>query len=193
MLSISVRQAHVDDAESVAELYVAIANEIYANVLPSRVLDTLTIELGVEHWRRVIAKVDKIARGKVYVAEINAVTFAGFGYCSLQRAQNLTTRGFQGEVQSLYLTASARRNGGGRALMAEMAAHLRQQNVRGVACWVLREDMAARGFYERLNGELIEERVITMNNISICTEVAYGWTDLGILAVATSTGSGRLG
>jgi sulfur transfer complex TusBCD TusB component (DsrH family) len=77
--------------------------------------------------------------------------------------------------------------------MAEMAAHLRQQNVRGVACWVLREDMAARGFYERLNGELIEERVITMNNISICTEVAYGWTDLGILAVATSTGSGRLG
>jgi L-amino acid N-acyltransferase YncA len=78
--------------------------------------------------------------GAVYVAAVNENDVVGFGNCGSQRSPELRTRGFNGKFESLYLKASARRRGLGRALMAEMARHLLCRNVRGASCWVWREN-----------------------------------------------------
>jgi GNAT superfamily N-acetyltransferase len=181
---IKIRRADVDDAPSIAEVHFAAAHEIYQAVLPGALLSCLSVNVRAKQWRDVIAR--SAGDDAVFVAEVSNGNPIGFGYCSPQRSLDLANKGFNGEIQSLFLTKSTRGNGAGKALMAAMAAHIMRQNINGAACWVLRENFAARRFYEHSNAQLIDEMVMELDKVSICMEVAYGWLDLAELANAAS-------
>jgi ribosomal protein S18 acetylase RimI-like enzyme len=175
-----IRRANVNDAPAIAQAHVSVSREIYAGRLPDRVLGSFTIDLRTKQWHEVIAG-SEIDRGDaVYVAEIDELGIVGFGHCSPQRDPELTAKGFGGEFQSLYLIASARGHGLGRALMSEMARHLLRLNFSGASCSVLSENHLARKFYEALNGELIGEKTIKHGDAAR-KELAYGWSDLNVL------------
>jgi ribosomal protein S18 acetylase RimI-like enzyme len=186
MLRIKIRPAKTRDATAIAAVQLTAAREVYANLLPVPLLRTLTVELRAMQWRDIIlnrpSSFHNDRNQAVFVVDKKFVGLIGFGFCSSQRTPHLIAKGFGGEFQSIYTVASERGNGIGQALMANMAAHLLQRDIRGVSCWVLRENLRARKFYERLHGNLIDERIIKFNNKHICTEVAYGWSDLNALA-----------
>ncbi len=61
--------------------------------------------------------------------------------------------------------------------MTQMAQALTKLGFVGAALWVLRENIAARGFYERLGGTLVGEKKDERPDATF-DEVAYGWRDL---------------
>lgn len=112
----------MDDAQSIAEVHFAAAHEIYEVVLPRALLSCLSVDVRAKQWRDLIAKSADVEDDAVFVAEVSNGNPIGFGYCSPQGSLNLAAKGFNGEIQSLFLTKSTRGNGAGKALMAAMAA-----------------------------------------------------------------------
>jgi ribosomal protein S18 acetylase RimI-like enzyme len=180
-----IRRADVNDAPAISEVHVVVSREIYINLLPARVLDALSVDVRTRQWHDIIGSSETNKDNAVYVAELRGNKIVGFGYCSLQRSPELVAKGFKGEFQSIYLASSARRRGIGRALMSDMAHHLIGRNVCRAACWVLRENVLARKFYEALDGRLIDEKVIELHEGGVQAEVAYGWWDLNALTASS--------
>jgi L-amino acid N-acyltransferase YncA len=76
--------------------------------------------------------------GRYFVAEDADNAIVGFGCCSRQRYQKLAAKGFNGEVQFVYVLPSAQGRRGRRTLMAEMARYLSSLSISGGTCWTLR-------------------------------------------------------
>jgi ribosomal protein S18 acetylase RimI-like enzyme len=176
-----IRRANVTDAAAIAEVHVAVSHEVYAGLPPARSLGDFTVDVRTKQWHDMIAGSNTDPHSAVYAAVIHEHGVVGFGYCSLQRSFELNAKGFEGEFQSIYLLASARRRGLGQGLMAEMAHHLIRRNIRGASCWVLRENDPACRFYEALKGNVVEEKAVELDEGISRTELAYGWPDLKVL------------
>lgn len=65
--------------------------------------------------------------------------------------------------------------------MSLMTESLIRQGRHAASLWVLRENAAARAFYERLGGVLTGEKVDEVSGVAV-TEIAYGWDDLKAIA-----------
>jgi hypothetical protein len=61
--------------------------------------------------------------------------------------------------------------------MQALAWLLAGRGKAGLGLWVLRENLEARGFYERLGGVALGERTEARPE-ALLREVAYGWRDL---------------
>jgi ribosomal protein S18 acetylase RimI-like enzyme len=87
---------------------------------------------------------------------------------------------FDGEIYAIYLAVDAQRRGCGRTMMQQLAGKLLQDGLTGAVVWVLERNPAC-AFYERLGGELLEQKAISIGDADL-VEVAYGWKDLRRLA-----------
>ena len=106
---------------------------------------------------------------------------AGFGSWGEQRDDAMGARGFTGEVSTLYLLRGIQDQGHGRATMARAAQGLLQRGHGGASVWVIRKNLPARSFYERLGGVYCGEQDNTLADHR-AMEVAYGWSPLDALA-----------
>ncbi|UAK25597.1 GNAT family N-acetyltransferase [Sphingomonas nostoxanthinifaciens] len=86
---------------------------------------------------------------RVYVAEC-AGKIVGFGACGGQRDATMREYGFPGEIGAIYVLRSQHGTGLGRTLITLMARDLVARPLSGASLWVLRENVGARRFYERL-------------------------------------------
>ncbi len=73
------------------------------------------------------------------------------GYVSAQRTRGRTQRD-EAEIATLYLLRSAQGTGLGRALFIAGARVMAARGAGALVLWVLRDNLNARGFYERLGG-----------------------------------------
>lgn len=169
----TIRLATAADSERLGAVHVAAWQEAYADLLPAARLAALNAGERAAMWRSAITK--GTARG-VYVA-MDGDMMIGFGACGHQRTPALAAGGFSGEVTALYVLRAGQRIGAGRSLMRAMARRLIAEGERGMALWVLRDNVPARRFYERLAGDLIASRGDDPRG-GEDAEVAYGWRDL---------------
>ncbi|OYY89277.1 MAG: hypothetical protein B7Y45_12995 [Sphingomonas sp. 28-66-16] len=168
-----IRLATVADSVPLGAIHVAAWREAYAGLLPASRLAALDARERAAMWQGAIAS--GTARG-VYVAEDRGVMI-GFGACGHQRTPSLIGLGFSGEVTALYVLRAGQRRGAGRLLMRAMARRLIAEGERSLGLWVLRDNLPARRFYERLEGVVIASRgdwAATGEE----AETAYGWRDL---------------
>ena len=112
----------------------------------------------------------------VYVAEC-ADQIIGFASCGSQRTESLSISGYDGEITSIYLLCAHQRQGIGKALFCAMTKELLQRGYRGVALWVLRDNVQARGFYDWCQGRIVADRE-DVRGETVLIEVAYAWPDL---------------
>jgi GNAT superfamily N-acetyltransferase len=77
------------------------------------------------------------------------------------------------------LLATHQGQGAGRALVRRVAEELREQGVQRLVVWALR-DNAACGFYERLGGVRVADKMIEIGGV-LLPEVAFGWREIGDL------------
>ena len=122
-----------------------------------------------ERWRRTIAD-----RGSgVYVAEDGhkVVAFASGG------RERAGEDGFAGELYAIYVMRESQGRGHGRALVRAVTTGLREMGLTNMIVWVLRDNQAARRFYERLGGTYIREQPITIGSAQL-QEISYGWRSL---------------
>jgi ribosomal protein S18 acetylase RimI-like enzyme len=164
-----VRPAVIDDADGIARVHVASWRTTYLGLLSDDFLSSLSEESYTDRWRRVIG--DGLSR--VFVVGDDA-EIVGFASCGRERAGET---GFSGELYAIYILDSAQRQGHGRELVRSVAGALREMKLPDMIVWVLRDNTAARNFYERLGGAYVRAQPITIGT-STLEEVSYGWRSL---------------
>ncbi|HYM95946.1 MAG TPA: GNAT family N-acetyltransferase [Candidatus Sulfotelmatobacter sp.] len=164
-----VRRAKLDDADAIARVHVASWRTTYRGLLPDDFLASMTEARYADRWRRGIAD----SSTRVYVVE-DATGPVGFASGGAERAGE---DGFAGELYSLYVLEAAQRSGHGRELVRAIVGGLRELGFDDMIAWVLRDNSAARAFYERLGGSYVREQTTTIGPV-LAHEVSYGWRRL---------------
>jgi ribosomal protein S18 acetylase RimI-like enzyme len=165
-----VRPAVLDDAAAIARVHVASWRTTYQGLLPDDFLSSLSEESYSDRWRRVIG--DGLSR--VFVVGDEDQEIVGFASCGRERAGET---GFAGELYAIYILDRAQRHGHGRELVSAAASALREMKLADMIVWVLRDNSAARHFYERLGGAYVRSQPITLGTTTL-EEVSYGWRSL---------------
>lgn len=175
-----VREASTADVQSIAEVHVAGWRETYAGILPC----PLSTGLRVEQRGAIWSAVHGDAEVTLLVGEDEMGAIMGFGAAGLPKDP---LPPFEVEVYALYVVKEAQRRGLGRALLGRLAGAQLELGRRSALLWVFRDNLAARRFYERLGGELVDEQPKAFGEIT-CVEVAYGWRDLAPLTGVVDQG-----
>lgn len=168
---ITIRAATANDCDKVGALQVKAWLETYRGLVPDSVLDTLSTVEQATTWRRVLSREPPVA---MVVAEAANGILVGFAAGGPRRGKRLTQ---DSEIYAIYVLGAAQRQGLGRALMAGVARQLHAQGGQSLCLWVLRDNIVARQFYERLGGMEVGEKIESMGGVKL-QEVAYGWDDL---------------
>jgi ribosomal protein S18 acetylase RimI-like enzyme len=168
-----VRTANLSDAHAIAHVHVASWRTTYRDTLPDDFLASLSETNYEERWKRVIVE----GTSKVYVAEDGGIV-VGFASGGRERAGE---EGYEGELYAIYLLEHAQRRGFGRELVRAAVGGLRELGLSDMIIWVLRDNQAARAFYERLGGRYVRSQPITIGPATT-EEVSYGWRRLDDLS-----------
>jgi ribosomal protein S18 acetylase RimI-like enzyme len=161
-------------------LHVASWRETYAGILPDDMLAGMSVDARAAMWSGILGDPEAHAGTAVYVAE-DQQGLVGFGSCGRQRDEALAKAGFSGEIGAIYVLRSHQHLGIGRSLMRLLAQALLDADFRAATLWVLRENLVARSFYDRLGGTVVGEKKEEVTPDLALVEVAYGWRDLSVL------------
>jgi ribosomal protein S18 acetylase RimI-like enzyme len=164
-----IRPALQDDAAEIARVHVAAWRSSYRGLLADDFLASLSEAGYTDRWRRVIG--DRASRVFVVEAPEGIVGFASGG------RERAGESGFEGELYAIYIVAGSQRKGHGRELVRAIATVLREMDLHDMIVWVLRDNAAARKFYERLGGSYVRSQPITIGETTL-EEVSYGWRGL---------------
>ncbi len=164
-----IRAAVADDAPAIARVHVASWRSTYRTLLPGDFLDSLSEASYADRWTRVIGD----GAGRVYVVE-DGDELVGFASGGRERAGEA---GYAGELYAIYVLDAFQRRGHGRELLRAVVGGLRQLGLLDMIIWVLRDNLPARRFYERIGGVYVRSQPITIGSATL-EEVAYGWPRL---------------
>jgi ribosomal protein S18 acetylase RimI-like enzyme len=152
-------------------------------MVPDNYLDGMTVEDHGGRWARLLAQGDNLAL--TFIVE-EAGRVVGFAMGGPEREGEPR---FQGELYAIYLLQEAQRRGYGRALAEAVAGALVRRGLTSMLVWVLRDNLAARAFYERMGGVFLREHQLDFGAGFSVREVSYGWEDVrGGLARPASAG-----
>ena len=165
-----IRPADVDDAAAIARVHVSSWRATYTDLLPADFLESLTEAGYADRWRRFIAERSNLA----FVVEDDSGDVVGFASGGRDRAGEAS---YKGELYAIYLLEVAQRRGYGRELVRAIAGGLRGMGLDDMIVWVLRDNVTARDFYERLGGIYVRTQPITIGSVTL-EEVSYGWPRL---------------
>jgi GNAT superfamily N-acetyltransferase len=171
-LTVSVRQARVEDATQVARVYIDSWHDTYAGILPNRLLCAMTPKGQAARWRAAIR-----ARGRESVLVAECGKYGVIGMTSFGPSRD-SALGLDGEVYTLYVDPAFYGCGSGRALLQGVFASLRKRGQSSCVIWAHAKN-PARFFYEAMGGKLMAERTVQMMGDSV-PENAFGWRKLSL-------------
>lgn len=163
---LAVRRARPEDAAALAQVQVDCWRESYRGLIPKTYLDGLSYAEHERRWRRILERGQSAVFLAVWRRQIVGV--ASGGACR-------SFAGFSGELYVLYVLRRFHGCGAGRALLDATSYTLALQGHPDMVAWVLAEN-PARGFYERLGGQLVGEATCMVGGTRL-REVAYAWKD----------------
>jgi ribosomal protein S18 acetylase RimI-like enzyme len=175
----TIRMAVPQDAAELGKMHIASWRETYPGILPDAMLSALSVEGRTAMWERILRDPEKADSTVVHLVE-HGNTIMGFGSCGSQRLETLKEKGYAGEIGAIYVLRAFQRQGVGARLMSTMALDLTSRGFNAASLWVLRENAVARAFYERLGGQVVDEREDVRKEATLA-EVAYGWANLKTL------------
>jgi GNAT superfamily N-acetyltransferase len=138
----TLRRARATDARAIATVHVASWRAAYPGLLPTAVLDGLSVERRTATWARILAD----RRQLVEVAEADG-GIVGVGHAGPARDADVgpTT----GQLTTLYLAPGSWGAGTGRALHDVALARLVEAGYDSAVVWMLSTNDRARRFYVR--------------------------------------------
>jgi ribosomal protein S18 acetylase RimI-like enzyme len=159
------------DAEALADVHVTSWRETYKGLLPDAYLARMSVPA---HARRFAHQQLHPGPDDVTLAAADRTGIVGYAQGGPSR------RGAPGEaeVATLYLLRAVQRHGLGGRLLRDAARALAAHGAWSLVISVLRDNLAARGFYEHLGGEAEPPRQERGPGGALLFEVAYRWTDI---------------
>ncbi len=163
------------DAEALACVHVTAWRETYRGLLPDAYLARMS-EPG--HARRFGRLLLTPGPDDVTLAAADRMGLVGYA----QGGPSRRKRAGEAEVATLYLLKMAQGRGLGARLLVETARSLAARGAQSLMISVLRDNVAARGFYEHLGGQAEPARLEPGPGGAMLHEVAYLWPDIRRLA-----------
>lgn len=151
----------------------------YAGLMPDDFLAGLAYDAQERRWAGILAVQGPASF--VYVVEQGG-EMVGFASGGREREGDPT---YTGELYAIYLLEEHQRRGLGRVLVGAVASRLAEAGHRSMLVWVLKENIAARGFYEHLGGAFLRSARRDVAGLEL-EEAGYGWLDLDPLRLAGS-------
>ena len=163
------------DADALAHVHVTAWRETYRGLLPDAYLARMS-EPG--HARRFARRLLQPGPDDVTLAMADRQGIVGYaeGGPSRRRVPG------EAEVATLYLLRAVQGRGLGRQLLGAAARSLAAHGATSLVISVLRDNIPARHFYERLGGRAEPPRMEPGPGGAMLPEVAYHWPDIGMLA-----------
>lgn len=169
-----IRAAEPEDAAAIAHVHVDSWRTTYRGLLPDSVLTAQSVEHRAAMWRRAAAAAQAgESRSCVLVAQDLTDGIVGFASAGPARDE---TSGFDSELYAIYLLERHQGRGIGRRLAERAVELLLERGATSMRVWVLAGN-PAQAFYERLGGERVGEKTVTMADQDF-DEIAYAWRDL---------------
>ncbi|MBP8250857.1 MAG: GNAT family N-acetyltransferase [Herpetosiphon sp.] len=160
-----IRRATVDDAPAIAHVHIAAWQNSYRSIVPDEILDNLAILQYTNRWQETL-KAGKL----VFIAEHDG-QIVGFAQGDVAREPQISP--YTAELNTIYLLPDLQGHGLGRQLFDAVVESLKHEH-RAMLLWVLKDNQAARGFYEHLGGKVIAEAPTRMGDPPLL-KVAYGF------------------
>jgi ribosomal protein S18 acetylase RimI-like enzyme len=177
-----IREADLPDVMPMAQVTVDTFLAAHRDQIPDALWhwrrENWTYAVSAQGWERTIRGVgaDLNRPQCVYLAEEEGGQIVGVAMArALADGANRTA-----EVGALYVHPRWQKLGVGRRLVAAMARHLAQQGIVTLHIGALRSNALARKFYEKLGGQVVEEREVEDAGFRL-REVVYCWPDIGAL------------
>lgn len=169
-----VRNAAIEDAESLALVQIDSYRSAYAGMLPDDYLAQFSYDEQEQDWRELLSsgEIDVLLVAKNEAGEV-------VGYALGER---LDGQSYDCELVALHVRQADQGRGIGRGLIAALAEQFRQQGCRSLVLWVLDANQYARSLYERLGGQAVGRRHLELDENTALDEVAYAWPDIMLLA-----------
>jgi len=139
-----VRPATPDDAVAIATAHVRSWQAAYRGIVPTALLDSLSIERRASWWRGELTEMTPPTACWVIERSGRVVGFASIG-----AARGDSASPGVGELFAIYLEPDAWSAGLGRALLDQAVSGLRASGFRAAILWVLAGNARGRRFYER--------------------------------------------
>ena len=139
-----VREAQLEDAPEIARVHIQSWRAAYRGLIPDSILEDLDLQERTLRWSKLLSKPDYW----IFVAEDQESVV---GFCSLAPARD----GEEDpkavvELITLYVDPEKWGQGFGKALSEAALQRARKGGFQEVVLWVLRENLRARDFYDRL-------------------------------------------
>ncbi len=167
-----IRQAIRADADAIARVHVDSWRETYRGLIGEAIIESRTIDRRTAQWTDSLAAADRVT----FVACIQEV-ICGFASALVRAPSQGEARAY---LETLYVMRAAQGAGIGKALLMSTAQELSRRGCNALLLHVLRDNRAARSFYEHLGGRYIKDRIQTDENDRWC-DAAYEWTNLASL------------
>jgi len=142
-MSVVIRAATIQDAESIAAVHVAAWRVAYQGIIPDGFLDALSVERSTRDWRKSLhtKKPDMLVAcdGNVIVGWI------AFGACRDSGEDRN-----RAEIEALYVLEPFWRTGVGKGLYNAASQLLLAAGYSSISLWVLSKNLSAQAFYLRI-------------------------------------------
>ena len=167
----TIRRAEVKDAPDIARVRITGWKQSYKGIVP----DVLLAKLDMEADRARVEQglTDPANKTLRFVLELDK-KIVGIGACGKARDAEDPKRG---EVYAIYLLDEAKRQGLGANFMREMAEALAANGYESLQLNVLKQNVPARKFYEKLGGKLEGNGVFKFEGVEL-PDVMYVWEDI---------------
>lgn len=152
-MNITIKKAGNADAKSIAKVHVDSWRSTYKNIVPDSFLDNLTYEKSEQRQLEYLNESnDKSAL--VALIDDQVVGFAMFGKNRDDKYD------YQGEIYGIYLLEEYQGKGIGKLLFNESVKWLIDKGYKDMILWVLKDNIAAIGFYEKVGGTVVADQVL---------------------------------
>lgn len=154
-----IREATLEDAKDIAKIIFESWKVTYRGIISDEYLDNMSFEERINKWKRMLSD-ERKSYTKVSIQDgvINGVIRFGN---SEDMVENCT-----GEIYALYVDINKKRNGIGKSLF-ECAKNILKEKHKNVILWCAKENYPSIEFYKKMGGEIITERTIKIDNVSI--------------------------
>ena len=137
---LTIRKATRDDAWQIAEILVEDWKMAYRGIIDSDYLDSLNVE---ERYQR------ELKRYQIYTVAANGKEILGFTWNEMADDEAADC-----EIVALYVRFARRKSGIGSALFQNSVDFFKVSGRKSMIIWCLKENAAARKFYEKMGGKV---------------------------------------
>lgn len=170
-----LRNATVNDIDSLAKAYVRCWHDTYADIIPQEVLNHVTLPKSQKKWRNDFVDQLNDNDRAIFVIQNDAGDIVGFASCGASRARSARVLG-QGEIFGIYVLQEYQGYGLGKALMLATSRWLISRGLFTGGIWVAEANGVGRRFCEDLGARIAGSRKTSKNGFTY-TQIAMAWTD----------------